>query len=94
MKFKIEITETLQRIVEIEAESLDKAIMQVNKDCAKGNIILDWADFLHREVTVYDDIPQGKHRCKYCGEITEGEDEDLLCEECRYDFGHAFYSEL
>lgn len=34
------------------------------------------------------------HLCKYCGGIAEGTYEDLLCEECRYDFGHALYSEL
>ena len=35
-----------------------------------------------------------KHLCKYCGEVTNGPDEDVLCEDCRYTFGHAFYSEL
>ena len=34
------------------------------------------------------------HRCKYCGEITNGADENVLCEDCRITFGHAFYSEL
>lgn len=34
------------------------------------------------------------HECKYCGEITNGADEDVLCEDCRMTFGHAFYSEL
>ena len=34
------------------------------------------------------------HLCKYCGGIAEGNYEDLLCEECRYDFGHALFSEL
>lgn len=34
------------------------------------------------------------HRCKYCGEEAEGLDEDVLCKECRMDFGHTFYSEL
>jgi hypothetical protein len=36
----------------------------------------------------------GKHLCKYCGEIVDGEYEDLLCEDCRMTFGHALYSEL
>lgn len=35
-----------------------------------------------------------KHLCKYCGEVANGPDEDVLCEDCRYTFGHAFYSEL
>ena len=34
------------------------------------------------------------HICKYCGDIAKGTDEDVLCQECRYTFGHAFYSEL
>ena len=34
------------------------------------------------------------HICKYCGEVAEGIDEDVLCPECREIFGHAFYSEL
>ena len=38
--------------------------------------------------------PEGKHICKYCGEIADGVDEDVLCKECRSLFGHAFYSEL
>lgn len=35
-----------------------------------------------------------KHVCKYCGNIVEGEYEDLLCDECREIFGHSLYSEL
>lgn len=35
-----------------------------------------------------------KHLCKYCGEVVNSPDEDVLCEDCRYTFGHAFYSEL
>ena len=34
------------------------------------------------------------HICKYCGGIANGVDEDVLCKECRDDFGHAFFSEL
>jgi tRNA(Ile2) C34 agmatinyltransferase TiaS len=33
-------------------------------------------------------------KCKYCGEENKSEDEDLLCKECREDFGHSLYSEL
>ena len=36
----------------------------------------------------------GKHICQYCGEVVEGEYEDLLCEDCRMLFGHSLYSEL
>lgn len=34
------------------------------------------------------------HICKYCGDIAEGTDENVLCTDCRMTFGHAFYSEL
>ena len=34
------------------------------------------------------------HLCKYCGEIVEGTDSDILCDDCRELFGHVFYSEL
>lgn len=40
------------------------------------------------------EIPDGKHLCKYCGEIADGNYEDLLCKDCRMTFGHALYSEL
>ena len=33
-------------------------------------------------------------KCKYCGEETNSPDPNVLCEECRECFGHAFYSEL
>jgi|BioPla2DNA2_1021312.scaffolds.fasta_scaffold152573_2 hypothetical protein len=40
-------------------------------------------------------IPRGHHVCKYCWtNIVDSPDEDVLCEECRGTFGHAFYSEL
>lgn len=34
------------------------------------------------------------HICKYCNRIAEGSYEDLLCEDCKYIFGHSLYSEL
>ena len=34
------------------------------------------------------------HSCKYCGQVTEGIDEDILCEDCREVFGHTLYSQL
>ena len=39
-------------------------------------------------------LTEHRHICKYCGWVAEGADEDLLCSECRTDFGHAFFSEL
>lgn len=34
------------------------------------------------------------HKCKYCGSVTSGKDEDLLCSNCMATFGHMRYSEL
>ena len=46
------------------------------------------------EIVIENDIPENTHICKYCGEIADGTDEDLLCEDCRMLFGHTFYREL
>lgn len=41
------------------------------------------------------EVEQGKwHWCKYCGELVEGSDEDILCEECCMIFGHDRFSQL
>lgn len=34
------------------------------------------------------------HECKYCGGLAAGPDPNVLCDECRQDFGHTYYSEL
>lgn len=39
-------------------------------------------------------VADNKHLCGYCGEIVNGTDEDVLCDECREMFGHTRYSEL
>ena len=40
-------------------------------------------------------VPQkGHHICRYCYGVADGEQSDILCEECREVFGHTFYSEL
>ena len=49
-------------------------------------------DFTEEILAVHD--ANTHHVCKYCGDIANGPDEDVLCEECRDVFGHAFYSEL
>lgn len=49
-------------------------------------------DFEEKIIAVHD--ANTHHICKYCGGVANGPDEDVLCEECRDVFGHAFYSEL
>lgn len=53
MKFKIEITETLQKIVEVEAESLSEAITSVGQDYSKGEIVLYDTDFVGYEISEF-----------------------------------------
>ena len=53
MKFKIEITETSQRIIEVEAETLTEAITKVGQDYSTGGIVLDETDFIGYEITEY-----------------------------------------
>ena len=43
-------------------------------------------------VAVYD--AHYYHICKYCGNVTQGDFEDFLCEDCRMLFGHSCFSEL
>lgn len=50
MKFKIEVTETLQKIVEVDADSLTEAITFVGQDYDKGEIVLDGMDFVGYEI--------------------------------------------
>lgn len=35
-----------------------------------------------------------KNSCKYCGKKNGSPDPNILCPECRQNFGHTFYSEL
>ena len=46
MKWNVEITETLQRSVEIEAESAEDAEKQARNLYRCGEIVLDAADFV------------------------------------------------
>lgn len=33
-------------------------------------------------------------KCKYCEKENDSTDENLLCAECRRDFGHSLFNEL
>ena len=46
MKYKVEITETLQKVIEVEAKSLSDAITKVATDYDDGEIVLDAMDFV------------------------------------------------
>lgn len=44
--YKIEITETLQRIIEVDAASLDDAITEIRRQYQDEEIILDSNDYI------------------------------------------------
>lgn len=52
-KYKIEITETLQRVIEVEAESLRDAIIDVGTQYGCGEIVLTDTDFICYEIEEY-----------------------------------------
>lgn len=47
--YKIEITETLQRVVEVEAESENEAMDLVKEQYRNCDIVLDSTDFIGNE---------------------------------------------
>lgn len=55
MKYKIEITETLQRVIEIEARSLSDAVVQITRDYNNGEIVLDAMDFVGFNIKEYQE---------------------------------------
>lgn len=50
MKFNIEIEEIFQRVVQVEANSIEEAIDIVEKKWNDGEIVLDSEDFMDRNV--------------------------------------------
>lgn len=48
--YYISVTETLKRIIEVQAESSNEAIAKVEEACDEGIIDLDCKDFVEREV--------------------------------------------
>ncbi len=54
-KFKIEIVEILQRVVEIEDESVDTAIEDITQKYKSEEIVLDWNDFIETNIDIFVD---------------------------------------
>ena len=52
--FQIEITETLQRIVEVEATSLDDALTEITKQYKNEEIILESSDCVETNITEFN----------------------------------------
>ncbi len=51
--FKVEITETLQRVVEVSANSVDEAISKVHKAYCEEDIVLDSNDHITTEIVEF-----------------------------------------
>lgn len=54
MKIKIEITETLQKTIEIEADNVSDAISKVKNLYRKEDILLDSNDYVSTEIKVVE----------------------------------------
>jgi hypothetical protein len=53
--FKIEIMETLSRVIEVEAEHIDDAIKIAKSSYSREEIVLDHNDFVDVEITPFDE---------------------------------------
>ena len=51
--YQVEITETLQRVVEVEADSEQDAIFMVDDKYREEEIVLDAADFIDYEIAIF-----------------------------------------
>ena len=51
-EFKVEITETLSKIVEIQANDVDEALEAIKEMYYKELIILDSRDFVDKEINM------------------------------------------
>lgn len=54
-KFKIEITETLQRIVVVEADSVLEALNKVEEQYDNEEIVLDSNDFICKDIHLFNE---------------------------------------
>jgi hypothetical protein len=54
MKYKIEITETLQKTIEVDADNLSDAISKVKELYYKEDIVLDYSDYIDTDIKVVD----------------------------------------
>lgn len=55
MNYKIEIQETLSRIIDIEAENEEGAIRKVREQYKNQKIVLDSSDYIDTEINIYEE---------------------------------------
>ena len=53
-KYKVQITEYLQRIITVEAESEEDAIAMVESEYDLAHIVLDYSDFTGKDIEIYE----------------------------------------
>jgi hypothetical protein len=53
-KYQIEITETLQRIIEVKADSLDDAIIEIRRLYENEEIILNSSDYVDTDMREFN----------------------------------------
>lgn len=53
--YKVEVTETLQRVIEIEANSSEEALAIVNNQYKNEDIVLDYSDFVEKSIDLQSD---------------------------------------
>lgn len=54
MKYKVQITETLQKIIEVDASNENEAILNVKEKYKKEDIVLDETDYIDTEFDILD----------------------------------------
>lgn len=52
--YKVEITEYLQRIIDVEAESSEEAVDKVEEEYDKCKIVLGAEDFVYKEIEIFN----------------------------------------
>lgn len=60
MKFQIRITETLERIIDVEATDESEAMAIAHKEYEKESIVLDWNDFTDVSFTCVGGCREGE----------------------------------
>jgi len=53
-KYKVEITEYLQKVIDVEAETADDAVAKIEEDYKQEKIILDVDDFIDKDIEIYN----------------------------------------
>ena len=63
-KYNVQITEYLQRIITVEAESEEDAIAMVESEYDLVHIVLDYSDFTGKDIEIYPDFTTTSYKNK------------------------------